>query len=461
MAKSLADMLRDKQSADESELRSLLEVEARDFTPENEERANALTSIIEERAAEIAKLDEKDAARKVSNEAAVEAGIPDKTERVAVVKREERTYTPEKSKRGEASFFADAFNAMERGDYQARERLDRHSREVAVEGEIQSRATTTSSFAGLIVPQYLVDQAALLQRAGRPFANTVTKMQLPDQGTQFQIPRGTTGASAAVQATENTSVSSTDEVWGNVTVNVATVAGQQDVSRQSLERGTPGIDSLIYMDLAGAYGVAVDAQVLSGSGSSGQVLGVLNTSGVNQATAFGAAATAATFYTKVAGQLNAVETTRFLAPDHIAMHPRRWNWLVGQTDSSGRPLVTPIANGPYNAQATFDTPIDTPSARPVGLFQCLPVITDASIPTSVGTGPEDQVIVYRASDLILWEDGDGMPQQLRFEQTLGNQLTVKLVVYGYIAFTAGRYPTSVGIVGGNATVGNGLVAPTF
>ena len=68
----------------------------------------------------------------------------------------------------------------------------------------------------------------------------------------------------------------------------------------------------------------------------------------------------------------------------------------------------------------------------------------------------------RREDLLLWEDGDGMPRELRFEQTLGNQLTTKLVVYGYAAFTAGRYPTAVGVVGGNAgTAGFGLVAPTF
>lgn len=402
-----------------------------------------------------------EAADKLSREIVPGAGRP-AYDQVVRTGQEPRTYTPEKDARGECSFFVDAYRMAEKNDLSARARLERHGQEVKVEREATERATSTSSFAGLIVPQYLVDQAALVARAGRPFANTLQKLQLPDQGTQFQIPRGTTGAATAVQASENANVQSTDEVWANVTVNVATVAGQQDVSRQSLERGTPGIDSLIYMDLAGAYGVNVDVQTLSGSGSSGQVLGTLQTSGINQATAFGAAATAATFYTKTAGQVNAVETTRFLAPDYIAMHPRRWNWLISQVDSSGRPLAVPFANGPFNAMGVANEPIDTPSAGAVGMFLGLPVITDASIPTSVGTGPEDQVIVYRSKDLLLWEDGDGMPRELRFEQTLGNQLTVKLVVYGYIAFTAGRYPTAVGVVGGNAgTAGFGLVAPTF
>jgi len=37
---------------------------------------------------------------------------------------------------------------------------------------------------------------------------------------------------------------------------------------------------------------------------------------------------------------------------------------------------------------------------------------------------------------------------LAFEQTAGDALTVHLIVYGYAAFTAGRYPAGVGIVTG-------------
>ena len=378
--------------------------------------------------------------------------------------KEPRTYTAQTAARN-VSWFSDAYSFLERSNTSgpAGQRLQRHAAEVEVHGELTERATSTGSFAGLIVPQYLVNEAALVARAGRPVANSLISRQIPEDGMSFLIPKGTTGASAAIQATENSSVSSTDEVWSNVTVPVATVAGQQDVSRQSIERGTPGIDSLIYLDLAGAYGVAVDQQVLSGSGASGQVLGILNTAGVNQATAFSAAATAATFGSKFAGQVSAVQTSRFLAPNVTAMHPRRWNWLIAQVDGNGRPLAVPNEQGPYNAFGTVDGgPKDYTGAQIVGTFQGLPVVLDASLPTSVGTGPEDQVLVYRREDMYLWEDGDGMPRELRFEQTLGNQLTVKLVVYGYIAFTAARYPTAVGIIGGNAgTAGFGLVTPAF
>lgn len=364
--------------------------------------------------------------------------------------RSRDTYAAERSASGERSFFVDLYNS-ERGDVNARARIQQF--------QAEQRAVSTSGFAGLIVPQYLVDEAALIARAARPFADSVQKLPIPEQGTQFQIPQGTTGASAAVQATENSNVSSTDEVWGNVTLNVATIAGQQDVSRQSIERGTPGIDSLIYLDLAGAYAAALESQVLTGSGSSGQLLGVQNTAGINAATAFGAAVSAANFQTKVAGQVSAIAANRFMSPTHIVMHPRRWAWLLSLSDSSGRPLVTPAVNGPYNSVAVGD------ASSSYGLtdstFQGLRVVVSAQIPTNAGTINEDLVFVYRAKDILLYEDGDGTPHELRFEQTLGNQLTVKLVAYGYSAFTAGRYPKAVGKIGGLDTTTNGLIAPTF
>ena len=188
--------------------------------------------------------------------------------------KEPRTY----QRGGENSFFSDAFHSNGGTDPQARERIERHTVEARVHGElpgIEQRATTSTSYAGLVVPQYLVDYAALVLRSGRPLANAIANLPLPSQGTTFQIPRGTTGASAAIQATENTAVSSTDEVFANITVNMATIAGQQDVSRQSIERGTPGLDELIYTDLAGAYAAQIESQIINGSGAAGQHLGVL------------------------------------------------------------------------------------------------------------------------------------------------------------------------------------------
>ncbi|SNY29013.1 phage major capsid protein [Paractinoplanes atraurantiacus] len=387
----------------------------------------------------------------------------------ARVTNEERTYSLQKTTRGETSFFSDAFNATQSGDMGAQQRLARHAREVEVEGELkESRATTTASYAGLVVPQYLVDMFAPVLRNGRPLANRVNRLPLPAQGMTLNVPRGTTGAAAASQATQNSALQNTDQVWADLVVPVVTIGGQQDVSRQSLERGTPGMDTIVYMDLARAHNAEVDRQVAAGSGASGQMLGILNTAGIYQASAYTAAATAATFYSKTAGAVAAVAGAGTeIQPNFWVMHPRRWYWLTSLLDSSGRPLAVPNANGAMNALAINTNPggysadSDADPPQVVGTYHGLPVIIDANMPTAVGSGPEDQALVADSTKAYLWEDNGGVPRQLKFEQTLGQNLTIKLVLFNYAAFTAGRYPTAFGVTGGNSAAGFGQIAPVF
>ena len=381
----------------------------------------------------------------------------------------------------EVSFFADAY-ALSRGaaSRDSRERMERNEREfrASADENYLQRATTTSSYAGLVVPQYLVDLAASVLRAGRPLANACTGLPIPEQGMSFLLPRATTGVSEASQATENTAVSNTDQVWSNATIPVASIEGQQQVSRQSLERGTPGIDGLIYADLAAAYAAELDRQIFVGTGASGQMTSINGQAGINVATLFGAAATPATFYSKLAGQVAAVAGAgTAVRPSLIVMHPRRWGWLTLAVDSANRPLVTPTANGPYNAYGLNlnpggysgdGDPAATTGFDVVGTLQGLNVITDANTPTNLGGGTtEDIVLVLDQRHALLFEDGDGMPRQLRFEQVqasgvAGFGATVTLAAYNYAAFTAGRYPAAFGKVGGvDATGANGLQAPVY
>ena len=114
----------------------------------------------------------------------------------------------------------------------------------------------------------------------------------------------------------------------------------------------------------------------------------------------------------------------------------------------------PNSQGPFNSVAVGQA---AAYGQVVGTLHGLPVVTDANIPTGLGAGTnEDRIIVARAEDLLLWEEGDGAPSRLRFEETTGGSLTVKLVVYGYSAFTGGRYPSALSVISGT-----GLVTPTF
>lgn len=460
----MLDKMRQERKAKKESLDAILNKS--DASAEERAAADALITEISELDARMDRVAELEAREAAAASMVAEDAPAQEVRGVAHVTREERTYSARANVAEGRSFFSDAFNARV-GDVSARERIERHMREAAVEGELNTRATTTSSYAGLVVPQYLVDMAAQVSRAGRPMAdNGCTKMDLPAGGMSLIIPRATTGVSVASQASENSAVSNTDQVWTNVTVPVATISGRQEVSRQSLERGTPGIDGLIYADLAAAYAAELDRQIFVGTGASGQMSGIGGTAGISTATAFGAAVAASTFYSKIAGQIAAIAgagtATR---PSHIVMHPRRWAWLTLQVDSAGRPLVVPAIGNPMNAHGNVSVPGGYSGDQGVGIvgyFQGLPVITDSNVPTNVGGGTsEDVVYVFDKRHALLFEDG-AAPRNLRFDETKGDALTVVLAAYNYAAFTAGRYPSAFGRVGGaDSTGANGLQAPSF
>lgn len=347
---------------------------------------------------------------------------------------EARTYRPD----GEHGFFADFVNQV--GDPNAAARIQRHGAE--------SRAIGTAAGGnGLVPPQYLTDMFAPVLRAGRVFLNQCTSLPLPDAGMNVTLPRGTTGTSVAAQASENSSVSETNFDETDLTVNVRTFAGQQTMSRQFLERAGADTDAIIMADLAAAYAVAVDSSAIADDGSSGTHLGVLSTSGINAVTYTDATPTVAEFMPKLADAIQRINATRYLPADAIFMHPRRWGWLIAGADSSNRPLVAVEAGG-QNIVGEGDAA----AVGMVGSLLGVPVFVDANIPTNLGSGTdEDRVIVARRSDLYCWEDGT---QAIRLEapSTLGQ--TVAL--YGYSAFSAGRYPTGVSVI-----AGTGLIAPTF
>jgi len=362
----------------------------------------------------------------------------------AKVIREARTYTPESG----LSFVKDAFAAKFGNDYSAQERLARHTREE----EIERRDVGTGNFAGLVIPQYLVDLAAPLARAGRPTADFATnKMALPPAGMTLNISRMTTGTSTAIQAAENDAISETNADDTLLTVNVRTIAGQQDISKQAIERGT-GIDQFIIQDLVRAWHTTLDNQILNGSGTSGEILGLASTVGVNNVTYTDAAPSVADLYPKLADAYQQVQTTVYQNPTHWIMHPRRLAFLLAGVDDSKRPLVLPTLNGPMNTVATGAGQAFYGNSG--YSLMGLPIIADANIRTTIA-GDQDEIYCVNANELHLWEQA-GSPFALNFDATGAGSLTIKSVVYGYSAFTAGRYPGAVSVINGT-----GLATPTF
>ena len=359
--------------------------------------------------------------RRVAAQAArSEVGIP-----AVTVTREERTYRPD----GDHDFFRDAMRARFDHDADATGRLSRARDEALAEYR-----STTGNFGGLVVPQYLTSQFASVLVSGRPFLSNVTQVALPADGMNLTIPRGATGTSVAAQETQNTAVANQTYTTSDLVVPVRTFAGQQVVSRQSIDRGT-GIADILLGDLYQQYATKTNVSAIGGDGSGGGHYGVLNTTSVQTAAWTGT--TGASLVASLHNALGKVNTSRFAAADLIVMHPRRWAWLCAQSDTAGRPLVQ--IDGPgFNAQGNGDAA----GYGRVGSVAGVSVVTDAGVPINLGASTdEDRIIVTRRADNLFMEDA-GAPVGLQLEEVLADQLSVRMVAFGYSAFTAGRYPVA-------------------
>jgi len=445
---SYLDKVIERRDAVKAEMDAVLEAVAAenrtDLTADETTKVDALVAESRSLDSKIENLKtQADADAKVAEVRAAVADVAMPKSGGAKVTREERTYTAQSG----ASFIKDAFNAQFKQDFSAQDRLARHMREE----EVERRDGTTANFEGLVVPQYLTDLAAPLARAGRPTADFATnKMPLAPSGMTLNISRMTTGTSTAIQQTQATDVSETDADDTLLTVNVRTIAGQQDLSRQAIERGT-GIDSFVIGDLIRSWHTTLNSQIINGAGTNGTIKGI-RASGGNAVTFTATTPTVALLYPKLADALQKVQSNVFTTPTHWIMHPRRLAFLLAGVDGSNRPLVVPSANGPMNAVATGAGTAQYGNSGYSLLG--LPIIADASVQTTLSTD-QDEIYLVDSREMHLWEQ-PGSPFSLRFEATNAGSLTVKSVVYGYAAFTAERYPLAASIISGT-----GLAAPSF
>jgi HK97 family phage major capsid protein len=348
-------------------------------------------------------------------------------------------------KGGGQSYFRDLFRAQQRGDHEAIDRLQRNDREVM---EKRALTTTDGAVGEFVPPLWMVDEYVKLARAGRVVADQIAHQPLPGGTDSINLPKLTGGTSTAEQATQNAAVSNTDATSSSVTAAVATVAGQQVVSQQLLEQSPINMDSILLGDLAADYAVRLDTFVINNNAANKR--GLLNASGINAITYTDATPTVGEAYSKVGDGIQQIHTGRFLPPDKIFMHPRRWAWYTVSLDTAGRPLVVPSANMPQNVLAAMS---DVTSEGFVGTLQGLPVYVDPNIPTTLGGGTEDRIIIVRSSDVILFE---GTPRAEAFRETYANQLSVLLRFYNYAALHSERYPKSISVVSGT-----GMIAPVF
>jgi HK97 family phage major capsid protein len=329
----------------------------------------------------------------------------------------------------------------------AGERLEAHQRQMAERAEFDLNSTDATG-GQLVAPVYLQEEFVTLARAGRTAANVIGSKPLPPNTDSINIPKMTTGTATAAQA-DNNAVQETDAAFGAVAADVKTVAGLQDVSQQLVDRSVPGVDEVIFADLTKSYNVTLDTAVLNSSTTNNK--GLLQVGTPYTSTFTAATPTVSALYSKIADAVQGIETNVFMAPNAILMHPRRWAWILAASDTTNRPLVSPV--GPQNAIGSAGAPAAEGSVGSIGQF---PVYTDPNIPTTAGAGTnEDKVIVLPTLEEYLWEEPAG-PFLETFRDVGSGTLTVRYRLHNYYAQCYERRDKQHAIISGT-----GLVAPTF
>jgi len=313
--------------------------------------------------------------------------------------------------------------------------------------------TTVAGAGGEFAPPlWLVDEFVALARAGRVTADLCQKDTLPTGVSSVNLPKVSTGVTAGVQATQNSALSDTAVTTTSVSSGITTIGGKQIVSMQLLQQSGIPFDRVILEDLALAYAVQVDNQVLYGSNASGQVRGLVGFATNNAFTTASPAPASVTnansLYYVTQKAAAAVQTGRFLPADSIIMHPNRWAWILGAVDANSRPFVIPNGSN-FNPLGTTG---DQVAQGPAGYFGSYAVYTDPNISTTANSATnQDEIYVVRSRDLYLWESP---VQSASFDATYADNASILFRVLGYMAFICNRYAASV-----QSIRGTGLIAP--
>ncbi len=379
------------------------------------------------------------------------------------------------------SYFLDLANAQLRNDVEAAGRLQRHAQEMDVEmprreqlreqaaeremagldrrehtgrGSVFEKRTNPNRTDGqggyFVPPLWLVDEYVDLPRFGRTLANSVRNLTLPTGTDSVNVPKVATGTATGVQTADAAAVTSQDLTDTFVTAPVRTIAGQQDIAIQLLDQSPASFDEIVFADLIADYNMRLDLQCWTGSGTSGQLKGVLNVSGINAITYTDATPTIQELYAPLMQGVSQSASKRKLPPTAIFMTPSRWYWMASQLDTQGRPLVLPETSSPFNPMA-LQTGGDVEG--PVGRVANLPILADGNIPNNLGAGTnEDRIATMRTSDLYLWE---GNMRTRVLQEVLSGTLQVRFQLFNYAAFMPDRRPETISVISGT-----GVIAPS-
>lgn len=246
-------------------------------------------------------------------------------------------------------------------------------------GEAGGAAGAGASAGGYLVPPSYIQELVALRRASTPLRNFISvvggiKTNLVYVPTQ-------TGVSTVGWTAENAPKPSTDETFGQLAVNIYTLAGIAKVSNQLLEDSSPAVDQIVKTDLGRGLGIEEDRAMINGSGT-GQPTGILNTSGITATPAAGQ--TPAGIYDDILAAIARLQQSYFGQPDAILMHPRTWAKLLTAKDSAGRFLgIGTLVGSQTMMLPGVPSPTGAAGGGTVTTLFGIPLVIDANMPINL------------------------------------------------------------------------------
>lgn len=388
--------------------------------------------------------------------------------------REMHELMPKRMKEREARAFAQVAEAeaqmLERMVRAGDRRAGMMLRELSANGlqfnpfEYRVTPNSTDGYGGYFIPpDWLVDQWIPGLRAHAVTANLCRQFDIPAGTNSINVPKLNQLTIVGYQQQNNSGLPSQDWTDTFVNANVKTVGGFNDVAIQVLEQ-SPGhvVDEVITTDQMAAYDLFLNTQVVSGDGldsgslNGGHLKGFYPSSNWNTNTVTFTSASPAPYMLGPGAfgpAFGKIGTTRFDTTNlKYVVHGSRWAWYSAGLDANNRPIGETAAGGKFNTAADIDTPL-----HPEGLMGTLPQLADApvysdnTIPTNDAGNGQDVILAGLFDDAWLFKS------PLRtdvFREVNSGSLGVRFRLYNYVAMLV-RYGQSFAIV-----TGTGLVRPS-
>jgi len=147
---------------------------------------------------------------------------------------------------------------------------------------LMKRDLLVAGSAGVLVETSNWSFVEILRNITALYAMGVTR--LTGLSGNVAIPKQSTAATPYWLGTEQTAITESQPGFVQINMSPKSIGGYTEVSRQLLIQSNPSAEGLIMADLAAVIGIEIDRVGLNGSGTAGQPLGILNTSGIGSVT---------------------------------------------------------------------------------------------------------------------------------------------------------------------------------